>query len=63
MTWEEEKQFLEQRGHCLTEEDFEVFMIETMSRVMTNIDDGEFERISVVTNNGTGWNFKVKKNS
>lgn len=63
MTWQEEKQFLETRNHCLTEIDFEIFMIQTMSRIVTNIDEGDYERITVVTRNGTGWNFRVKKNS
>ena len=61
MTWEEEKRFLEERNHCLTEIDFEIFMIQTMSRIVTNIDEGDYERISVVTQGGIGWNFRVKK--
>lgn len=61
MTWDEEKHFLEERNHCLTEIDFEIFMIQTMSRIVTNIDEGDYERISVVTQGGTGWNFRVKK--
>ena len=63
MTWEEEKRFLEDRHHCLTELDFQYFMFCTMSRIVTNIDEGDYYRVSVVTKNGTGWNFRVKKNS
>ena len=63
MTWEEEKRFLEDRHHFLTEIDCEIFMYDTMARIMTNIDEGDYYRMSVITKNGTGWNFRVKKNS
>lgn len=61
LSWEEIRHYLEDRHHVLTEADFQWFVYMTMSRIVKNVDDGEYQRISVVTADGTGWNFRVRK--
>ena len=61
LSWEETKRYLEERGHILSESDFQWLLYMTMSRIMTNIDDGDYQRVSIATADGTGWNFRIKK--
>lgn len=63
MTWDETKRWLEERNYCLSLAEFNTLCVNTMARIMTNIDEGDYCRVSIVTIDGIGWNFKVIKNS
>ena len=61
MNWDDVKRYLEERGHYLSQDEFYWLCLATSAKVVKNIDYVDYNLISIVTIDGIGWNFKVKK--